>query len=729
MNDTPNSCPPWRIGIRASSLARRQAELVAGHLGEAFPALRMDLVEFSSPGDRDRQADLRDSPPDFFTRDLDAAVLAGKLDAALHCAKDLPLPPPAGLDWWWLPWREDARDALVWRTGEAGHLPRRIGVSSDRRMAYCRQRFPDAELAPVRGNVDDRLRQLDEGRFDLLILAAAGLSRLGLADRIGEWLSPEDMPTPEGQGVLALTFRLGDQRWQRLRSCFLSTAVLAGAGPGGPEHLTCGVAEALGKADVCLVDALVPPGAYHGRIRPRTLVIDVGKRDGEPHLAQSAINELVADLLRKGRRVVRLKGGDPGIFGRLAEETSHLDSLGLPYRVLPGVSSLLAATTGTGLLLTRRGRSRTFLAYTPRQAESSCPYHPLSEEERIRPSTAVFMGSSGLGELVADHLARGWPSTTPAAMVLAAGTDDQAVLQAPLGKLADLPLPPIPEDGHPLPGMILLGEVAAGQPWAHHGPLVGRRVLVTCSRVLADRAAHAIRDRDGVPLSLPLLELEPEPHARAVLAQIAEYDWVALGSPAAAEILLALLAEARIDLRRLPRILACGPATAAALAEAGIFADLVAAPPYGVAGLTDGIAGRIKAGEHILRLRSELADQSLSTFLSEAGAQVNDAILYRNRPPRQTPPLPRFDAVLFASDSAARRFHEAYGKNSLRDKVVAVIGHPTRQALTSSGLGSGCVVQPGHATVEAMVDALANHYVNQWLLDTPAQLEPDVPRS
>jgi uroporphyrinogen-III synthase len=378
------------------------------------------------------------------------------------------------------------------------------------------------------------------------------------------------------------------------------------------------------------------------------------------------------------------------------------------------VSSLLAATTGTGLLLTRRNRSRAFLAYAPRQAGSASPYLPLAAEERARPATAVFMGSAGLRELVADHLACGWDRGTPGAIVLAAGTENQHVCQAPLSELADVSLPSGP-DGKPLPGLILLGEVAVGPPWPRHGPLGGRRVLFTGSRMLADRTVNAIRDRDGIPLPLPLLELEPDPGILPTLARLPEFDWLVLGSPAAAEILLAMLSQSHVDLRRLPRILTAGPATAAILAAAGIFAELVADPPYGVAGLQERIAGDIRPGQRILRLRSELADTALSDLLAATGAKVDDAVLYRNRPPTSLLPLPDFDAILFASDSAVKRFHEAYGAEPLHGKMAGVVGEPTRRALAAVEARIERVVMPRESTVEAMVDALAQACVNRWI--------------
>ena len=121
-----------------------------------LPSLTFELVSFSSPGDRDRQSDLRTSPGDFFTRDLDEAILNGHLDFAIHSAKDLPDPMPEGMDWCWLPWREDPRDALILAPGrrveDLSAFPV-IGVSSERRELWCRKHFPDAVLNPVRGNI------------------------------------------------------------------------------------------------------------------------------------------------------------------------------------------------------------------------------------------------------------------------------------------------------------------------------------------------------------------------------------------------------------------------------------------------------------------------------------------------------------------------------------------------------------------------------------------------
>ena len=188
-------------GTRDSRLSLAQTRQAIERLCGIFPSLKFELVSMSSPGDRDKATDLRLTPGDFFTRDLDEAVLEGRIDCAVHSAKDLPDELPAEMDLLYLPWTEDPRDVLILPQG-VSVIPDapRIGVSSARREDYCRKRFPDAVMLSIRGNIDQRIRQLDIGDYDLLIMAAAGLNRIGMADRISEYIPLHELTTPPGQG-------------------------------------------------------------------------------------------------------------------------------------------------------------------------------------------------------------------------------------------------------------------------------------------------------------------------------------------------------------------------------------------------------------------------------------------------------------------------------------------------------------------------------------------------
>ena len=172
----------FKIGARGSALSLAQTRVAVRSLRQMFPDTRWRIVPMASPGDRDQTTPLEKSAPDFFTRDLDEAVRRGKIDCAVHSAKDLPGYSGAGgdmvtegLDWFWLPEREDPRDCWVFRAGQEikGLKGLKIGISSARRRAFARKAFPRAKLLPIRGTIDSRIRQMLEGRYDALLMALA----------------------------------------------------------------------------------------------------------------------------------------------------------------------------------------------------------------------------------------------------------------------------------------------------------------------------------------------------------------------------------------------------------------------------------------------------------------------------------------------------------------------------------------------------------------------------
>ncbi|MDD4018563.1 MAG: hydroxymethylbilane synthase, partial [Kiritimatiellae bacterium] len=414
----------FKAGTRGSRLALVQSQGVLDKLSALFPDIGFERVSVTTPGDRDLTTDLRVSPTDFFTRDLDDALRGGRIDIAVHSAKDLPDPIPADLDWFWLPWREDPRDAWILPTGktlEGLPVAPVIGVSSERREAYARARFPQAVLKPIRGSIPSRLGQLDAGGYDAILMAGAALNRLGMGERISEWVPLSELAVPAGQGCLAVTFRLGDPVWTRLRSCFVKAVRFVGAGVGSADYCTWGGIRDLRQADVCLYDVLMDDTLL-SFLPPHAGRVFVGKRCGDHAVTQPGITSLIARYARQGKRVVRLKGGDPGLFGRLAEETDELDRLALPYRVRAGVSALTVATTGTGMLLTRRGVSRGFTALTPRAEGGAVA--GVSFDVRKRLPLVLFMSVKVADETARQLLDEGWETSTPAAVVFNAGSDD-----------------------------------------------------------------------------------------------------------------------------------------------------------------------------------------------------------------------------------------------------------------------------------------------------------------
>ena len=654
----------FRVGARGSRLSLLQAKDALTRLQECT-GYAFALRAFSSPGDRDQATDLRVSPSDFFTRDLDEALLRGEIDCAVHSAKDLPPKgPPEGVDWFWLPWREDPRDCLVARMPE----PKRIGVSSGRRDAWAAQRFPKAERVTLRGGIPERLAKLDAGAYDAIIIAAAALHRLGLQERVTEYIPLDELTPPPGQGVLALTFRRDDERLRALRNLFVKAVRFVGAGVGDAELCTAAGLRELRLADCVIYDALMDASLL-GETRGETLY--VGKRSGAHTLKQPEITALIGERVRRGERVVRLKGGDPGLFGRLAEETDGLAADGLPFRVWPGVSALAAATTATGMLLTRRNESRGFHVETPRSAGPD--------------TTEVwFMALAMAGELAARYVPK-----TPCAIVYDAGAPTQAIVRGTVSSLLAPGVVHTPDtDGRP--GLIIVGA-AARHGFAPAGPLAGRRMWVTGSPSVAAKARTAITDFGGVPVVRPLVRFEATTQVK--IRPSKAYNLLVVTSPTAARMLLAQMVS---PVQYLPKRLAVtGPGTAEVLRHLNID-TLMPERNFSAEGLLAALPEDL-SGTRILRVRSEEAGSGLTEALKLRGAKVKDLPIYRTLPVANVV-VPPHDAVFLASSSAAKAW-QACG--APRNVDVVAMGLPTAKVLRAMGVEPTVV-----ATTQTVPEAL-----------------------
>ena len=456
------------------------------------------------------------------------------------------------------------------------------------------------------------------------------------------------------------------------------------AGVGDAGFCTVRGLRDLEEADVVLHDALFDLSLVGRKTedgRQRTDV-DVGKRCGAHTMQQAEITRLICNEARKGRRVVRLKGGDAGLFGRLAEETDALTALQIPFVVRPGVSALVAATTGTGLLLTRRGESRGFTAYTPRSTGTETPQ-------------VAFMATRMASDEARRLVREGWAKTTPCAFVFDAAGPREEVRTATLGTVRKI-LPAKEEDR---PGLFIVGRVAAHGGWPRLGVLAGRRVLVTCSDSVQERAATAVEDLGGRPISWPLIELRA---TRAFGEEVADYDAIVLTSPSAVRI---FFANCTCDVRRLGAFYTCGAGTDAELRRHGVLSDVLPAKDFSAAGLVAEIKKLDLRGKRVLRLRSAKAGADVARALRRAGAKVDDVVLYANEACAPEGALPPFDDVFFASASAVESFVARYGAGALRGKGVLVMGGPTRAALPKSFSAKARIFDIISATISGTVPA------------------------
>ena len=677
------------VGARGSRLSLAQTRGAVEFLSREFPGTSYRVVPVETPGDRDLTTPIEKSAPDFFTRDLDEAVREGRIDFAVHSAKDLPETISDDLDWFWLPNREDPRDCWVMRSDMSPASARRrrglkIGISSERRKSYAQSCFPKAKLLPIRGAIDSRIQQLVDGKYDAVLMAMAGLNRLypeGLPTVSIHPISLDELPPPEAQGILAVVFRAGDERLMALRQRFVKAVRFVSAGVGDAGLCTvAGQRDISLLADTVLYDdlmgsTLLPPLNLRTPLNPR--LIHVGKRCGAHSMKQPEITRLICDEARKGRRVVRLKGGDAGLFGRLAEETDALAALKIPFLVRPGVSALTAATTGTGLLLTRRGESRGFTAFTPRSTGTETPL-------------VMFMATRMVEEEARNLLADGMSPETPCALVLDAAGPREEVRQATLSTVRNLV-----KDGRP--GLFIVGSVAVHQ-WPRNGEFGGRRVLLTCSEAIQEKSAVAVEDRGGKPIAWPLIRLVPRafpqfpiqtfPHSSI---QTFPYAAIVLTSPSAVRIFFETFV---CDRRRLPAFYTCGAGTDAELRKYGVSSDVVPASDFSANGLIAEIRKMDLKGTRVLRLRSAKAGPAVAQALRKVGAKVDDVVLYDNEFCSPADHLPPFDDVFFASASAVESFLSQYGAAKLRGKGILVMGQPTRAALPKALAAKARVFNP-----------------------------------
>ena len=396
--------------------------------------------------------------------------------------------------------------------------------------------------------------------------------------------------------------------------------------------------------------------------------------------------------------MVWLKGGDPGLFGRLGEITQTLAEWGLPFRVIPGVSSLSVATTGTGFLLTRRGERETFMVTTGQKAEGCIPSWGSSKALQV--PMVLFMARQKVSQLTARLMAEGWPPSTPATAVLGAGSPSEQIIETTLHELPHH----LTIQTTQAPALLLVNMPADFRFTKEGGPLAGARVLLTCSRTVMKRAEQAVRRYGGLPVPCPLIRTVLASETFQGGAPWVKGDALLLTSPSAVEMLLQALRQMRCDLRALPALVTWGPQTAAALEAHGLYSS----PLADLAAVAWPSANR----RRLLWLRSDQADRSVVAVAHQAGWSVEDRVLYRNEPV-QVFRWPPGESVLFLSGSAVRVWMDQRGPESLKDLTVGVF--PGSALATLHAYGRRPEVVASAAAVEALVAALAAHAVTQAL--------------
>jgi uroporphyrinogen III methyltransferase/synthase len=503
------------------------------------------------------------------------------------------------------------------------------------------------------------------------------------------------------------------------------TVFLIGAGPGDPGLITVKGLEKIRTADVVVYDYLAGQDLIR-EARADAEILYVGKKGKDHTLEQNEINELLVRKAREGKSVVRLKGGDPYVFGRGGEEAEELHAAGIPFEVVPGVSSAVAAPAYAGIPVTHRDHASMVTFITghedPTKDQSAIDWDVLARN----PGTLVFlMGVKNLPNIAESLMKHGKPGATPAALVRWGTTPQQVSLVSTLSQ--------IPQDaqakGMKAPAVLVVGAVASLHErlgWFEKKPLFGKRILITRGREQSRKMAEKIIEQGGYPVLFPTIQIGPPddfgPLDRAI-GEVGTYDWIVFTSVNGVERFFQRFFEIREDIRDMagPRIGAIGPVTAGALRKRGLKVDLLAKEfiAEGVlAALTD---GDIK-GKRFLIPRAEKARETLPEGIAARGGHVDVVTVYKTGVPdnadlaqvRDLLKEKRVDAVTFTSSSTVTHLLEMLGRDQVPELLdgiaVASIGPVTSGTLRENGFPVH--TEASEYTIDGLVKALADYFAD-----------------
>jgi uroporphyrinogen III methyltransferase/synthase len=494
---------------------------------------------------------------------------------------------------------------------------------------------------------------------------------------------------------------------------------LIGAGPGDPGLLTLRAAEALASADVVVYDYLANP-ALLAHAPPSAEHIYVGKKAGCHTLSQDEITALLVERGLAGQRVVRLKGGDPFVFGRGGEEALALVGAAIPFEVVPGITSAVAAPAYAGIPVTHRGLATSFAVVTghedPSKEESAVDWSRLATGV----DTLIFlMGVGNLSHIVQQLVAHGRPADTPVAMVRWGTMPNQQTVSGTLANITER----VKAAGLRPPAVTIVGQVAGLREnlrWFEDQPLFGQRVLVTRTRQQASALSTRLRALGAAAIELPTIEIAPPEQwapLDSAIAELSSYDWIVFTSVNGVANFWERLGHAGLDARALHgvRLAAIGPATAAALESHGLQADYI--PDEYVAEAVASGLGKVH-GLRMLLPRADIARPALADLLRQAGAEVVEIAAYRTLRPDVDASelhdlLASVTVVTFTSSSTVRNLVAMASDagldlaRTLADATIACIGPITAETARQNQLPPHVLAE--EYTIDGLVRSLVKH--------------------
>lgn len=790
-----------RIGTRKSILALKQTELVANAIRGAFPGTETEALGRETSGDKNLSSPLSAfGGKGAFVTEFEDALLEGKIDMAVHSAKDLPAKIADGLCIAAVLKREDARDVIVWRKGAEKSEKSVIGTSSPRRALQIRGKL-GCTVRTLRGNVGTRLTKLEAGEFDGIILAAAGLKRLGILSDGGgeicekfdvEILGEDEFCPAGGQGIIAIECAESNAEMRRIlekicdetafiefcterkilallgSGCHDPTAVFAkvrggeitvsvvveqngkphritmrgqtadsgriaekiaaeaekalaaektrvylvGSGPGDDSLATQKAVSLIKNADAVVYDALANP-ALLSYAKTGCSFFPVGKIPGKHSKTQDEINEILVDLAKSGkfRNIVRLKGGDPFVFGRGGEEAEHLSRNGIAYETVPGVTSAIAALECAGIPVTHRGESRSFCVITGHTADGS---ESFVKYAGIGGTLVFLMGVANIKKIADDLLSGGMDADTPAAIVENGTTARQRRTNGTISTIAQIAL----ERNVSNPAVIAVGKTAAFDMRCGILPLSGRRICITGTRSFVQKVGAEIEGSGAAATLAPILRTELDERAFDTAFVGKHYDknersfrnvdWLVFTSSNGVRLAFRRMFALGIDIRALSRIQFCvvGSGTADALAEFGITADFVPKSGFTVAEMEKEFSDFVGGGKNIVALRA-----AEGSPLGNSGIKIEDIPIYTTKADKNaldsvSAGASSFDAVTFASSLGVKSFFGFIPPESFSENAKFIcIGGKTRATLEQF-VPREKIVTAGECTANGIARAL-----------------------
>lgn len=781
-----------RIGTRKSKLALIQTELVKAQILKYFPDEKIEIVHVVTHGDRVLDKPLGEiGGKGVFTKEIEEKLLDKTIDIAVHSAKDVPMELADGLCLGAVLLRDDNRDVILKRKETekigAGSI---IGTSSLRREIQIKQIYPDATIRLLRGNVGTRIDKLKSGEYDAIILAAAGLKRLGLDnDKELDYIYPneEKFISAAGQGILAIECRNGDlkdvmvalddrkaricleaereflrcldgscnapcgahctvdehgfkfrgmyacdgknpkyavineksdRQWEKilepeskddtdlefagnlakrlvdvLKSDKKGRVSLVGAGPGKRDYLSIEALRCIKKADVIVYDALISPSILNEAKMDAELIY-VGKRADTIYKKQPEINKLLVNLALSGKYVVRLKGGDPFIFGRGGEEALALGKAGIRYEIVSGISSSYSVPASAGIPVTHRGAASSVHIITghehPAKPSEALDFSVIAKEE----GTLVFlMGLRSLGNICEKLIKNGKNEDTPVAVISKGMTAKQRTVYGNLLTIKD----EVRKNNIEAPAIIVVGDVVGvGKQiceWQSRNDkkvLSKKRILVTGSRNMADSLEKEFEKYGGETIAISLVETIPDySGCDDILNNLEKYSWLIFTSANGVNIFFDRLRDLRVDIRKLAnaRFAVVGTSTKKALEKFGLYADFIPSK-FTSKTLAEELSKDLTDKDKILIVRGKQGKNFIEDKFNDMSVEFDKICIYETiqderRADEVKRICPDVDYIVVTSGSGARALRDMAGCE--HDNIVA-IGPVTKRDCEEAGL-------------------------------------------